>query len=87
MARIRICAAVLPKAAVEGTQSEGCCHGGKAFLCAGRDNRGGVNASAARIGERELREIHLPAAEACAARLVLKVLWQRTMKSMVFTVI
>ena len=27
---------------------------------------GGINASAARIGERELREIHLPAMKACA---------------------
>ena len=33
-------------------------------LCAQGETTGGVNASAARIGERELREIHLPPAEA-----------------------
>ncbi|MCQ2432032.1 MAG: glycoside hydrolase family 3 C-terminal domain-containing protein [Clostridia bacterium] len=32
--------------------------------CAQGETTGGVNASAARIGERELREIHLPAVEA-----------------------
>lgn len=34
-------------------------------FCAQGEGTGGVNASAARIGERELREIHLPAAKAC----------------------
>ena len=33
-------------------------------FCAQGETTGGVNASAARIGERELREIHLPPAEA-----------------------
>ena len=52
------------KAAVEGTQSEGVAMVAKHF-CAQGETTGGVNASAARIGERELREIHLPAAKAC----------------------
>lgn len=52
------------KAAVEGTQSEGVAMIAKHF-CAQGETTGGVNASAARIGERELREIHLPAAKAC----------------------
>ena len=52
------------KSSSRGHTVRRCCNGGKAFLCAGRDNRS-VNASAARIGERELREIHLPAAKAC----------------------
>ena len=34
-------------------------------LCAQGETTGGVNASAARIGMRELREIHLPAVKAC----------------------
>lgn len=34
-------------------------------FCAQGETTGGINASAARIGNRELREIHLPAAEAC----------------------
>lgn len=34
-------------------------------LCAQGETTGGVNASAARIGPRELREIHLPAVKAC----------------------
>lgn len=34
-------------------------------LAAQGETTGGVNASAARIGERELREIHLPPAKAC----------------------
>ncbi len=54
------------KAAVEGTQSEGVAMVAKHF-CAQGETTGGVNASAARIGERELREIHLPAAKACCA--------------------
>ena len=52
------------KAAVEGTQSEGVAMVAKQF-CAQGETTGGVNASAARIGERELREIHLPARKAC----------------------
>lgn len=52
------------KAAVEGTQSEGVAMVAKHF-CAQGETTGGVNASAARIGERELREIHLPAAKVC----------------------
>lgn len=52
------------KAAVEGAQSEGVAMVAKHF-CAQGETTGGVNASAARIGERELREIHLPAAKAC----------------------
>ena len=52
------------KAAVEGTQSEGVAMVAKHF-CAQGETTGGVNASAARIGERELREIHLLAAKAC----------------------
>ncbi|MDO4459206.1 MAG: glycoside hydrolase family 3 N-terminal domain-containing protein [Clostridia bacterium] len=35
-------------------------------FCAQGETTGGVNASAARIGERELREIHFPAMEAAA---------------------
>ena len=34
-------------------------------FCAQGETTGGVNASAARIGERELREIHLPTMKAC----------------------
>ena len=34
-------------------------------FCAQGETTGGVNASAARIGERELREIHFPSAKAC----------------------
>lgn len=52
------------EAAVSGTQSEGVAMVAKHF-CAQGETTGGVNASAARIGERELREIHLPAAKAC----------------------
>ena len=52
------------EAAVFGTQSEGVAMVAKHF-CAQGETTGGVNASAARIGERELREIHLPVAKAC----------------------
>jgi beta-glucosidase len=52
------------KAAVTGIQSKGVAVVAKHF-CAQGEGTGGVNASAARIGERELREIHLPAAKAC----------------------
>ena len=34
-------------------------------MCAQGETTGGVNASAARIGQRELREIHLPPVKAC----------------------
>jgi beta-glucosidase len=57
-------AAELAKAVVTGIQEQGVAVVAKHF-CAQGEGTGGVNASAARIGERELREIHLPAAEAC----------------------
>lgn len=53
------------KAAVEGLKSKGVGVVAKHF-CAQGEGTGGVNASAARIGERELREIHFPAMAACA---------------------
>jgi beta-glucosidase len=52
------------KAAVTGIQSQGVAVVAKHF-CAQGEGTGGINASAARIGERELREIHLPTAKAC----------------------
>ena len=52
------------KAAVRGIQQQGVPVVAKHF-CAQGEGTGGVNASAARIGERELREIHLPAMQAC----------------------
>lgn len=54
----------LAKAAVMGIQSNGIAAIAKHF-CAQGEGTGGINASAARIGERELREIHLPGAKAC----------------------
>lgn len=57
-------ASELAKACVEGIQGEGVAAVAKHF-CAQGEGTGGVNASAARIGERELREIHLPAMRAC----------------------
>lgn len=51
-------ASVFAKAAVEGIQSEGVDVVAKHFAAQG-ETTGGVNASAARIGERELREVHL----------------------------
>ncbi|MDO5377812.1 MAG: glycoside hydrolase family 3 N-terminal domain-containing protein [Clostridia bacterium] len=51
------------RAIVEGIQSQGPAVVAKHLLAQG-ETTGGVNASAARIGERELREIHLPAAKA-----------------------
>lgn len=57
-------AAALAKAAVRGCQSQGVEVVAKHF-CAQGETTGGTNASAARIGERELREIHLPAMQAC----------------------
>lgn len=56
--------AALAKAAVEGCQSQGVAAVAKHF-CAQGETTGGVNASAARIGPRELREIHLPVMKAC----------------------
>ncbi len=51
-------------AGVRGFQEEGVTVVAKHFAAQG-ETTGGINASAARIGERELREIHLPAAKAC----------------------
>ena len=53
----------MAEAAVGGIRSQGVTAVAKHF-CAQGEGTGGVNASAARIGERELREIHLPAAAA-----------------------
>lgn len=58
---------VLAEAAVKGCQERGVPVVAKHF-CAQGEGTGGINASAARIGERELREIHLPpAAAVCKA--------------------
>lgn len=57
--------AALARAAIEGMQNAGLGAVAKHF-CAQGETTGGVNASAARIGERELREIHLPPMAACA---------------------
>ena len=51
-------------AAVTGMHSEGVSCVAKHFRGPG-ETTGGVNASAARIGEQELREIHFPAMQAC----------------------
>lgn len=51
-------------AMIEGIQSQGVSVVAKHF-CAQGETAGGVNASPAAIGERELREIHLPPAKAC----------------------
>lgn len=56
-------ASVFAKAAVEGYQEEKVAVVAKHFVAQG-ETTGGVNASAARIGERELREIHLPPVKA-----------------------
>lgn len=56
--------AALAKQAVLGCQSAGVPVVAKHF-CAQGETTGGVNASAARIGDRELREVHLPAMKAC----------------------
>ncbi len=50
---------------VSAVQGEGVSVVAKHFAAQG-ECTGGINASAARIGERELREIHLPAMKACA---------------------
>lgn len=54
----------MARAVVEGIQSQGVEVVAK-HLCAQGETSGGVNASAARIGPRELREIHLPPVKAC----------------------
>ncbi|HEX3016287.1 MAG TPA: glycoside hydrolase family 3 N-terminal domain-containing protein [Caproicibacter sp.] len=54
----------MAQAAVRAFQDEGVTMVAKHF-CAQGEGTGGVNASAARIGERELREIHLPPTAAC----------------------
>lgn len=56
-------ASVMAAAVVRAVQAEGVGVVAKHFAAQG-ETTGGVNASAARIGERELREIHLPAAKA-----------------------
>lgn len=57
-------ASQMAKAVVRGIQSQGVAVVAK-HLCGQGETTGGVNASAARIGWRELREIHLPAVKAC----------------------
>ena len=57
-------ASQMARAVVRGIQSEGVDVTAK-HLCAQGETTGGVNASAARIGPRELREIHLPPVKAC----------------------
>lgn len=54
----------MAEAVVRGIQSQGVDVTAK-HLCAQGETTGGVNASAARIGQRELREIHLPPVKAC----------------------
>lgn len=54
----------MAEAVVRGIQSQGVDVVAK-HLCAQGETTGGVNASAARIGPRELREIHLPPVESC----------------------
>ncbi len=56
--------AQMAAAVVRGYQSQGVDVVAK-HLCAQGETTGGVNASAARIGPRELREIHLPPVKAC----------------------
>lgn len=57
-------AAQMAKAVVRGIQDQGVEVVAK-HLCGQGETTGGVNASAARIGQRELREIHLPPVQAC----------------------
>ena len=59
-----VLASRMAQAAVRGIQSQGVDVVAK-HLCAQGETTGGVNASAARIGPRELREIHLPPVKAC----------------------
>ncbi len=57
-------ASQMARAVVTGIQSQGVDVTAK-HLCGQGETTGGVNASAARIGQRELREIHLPPVKAC----------------------
>lgn len=57
-------ASKMARAMVKGIQSQGVDVTAK-HLCGQGETTGGVNASAARIGFRELREIHLPPVKAC----------------------
>ena len=57
-------ASQMAQAVVRGIQSQGVEVTAK-HLCAQGETTGGINASAARIGQRELREIHLPPVKAC----------------------
>lgn len=57
-------ASKIAKSIVKAVQSKGVYVVAKHFAGQG-ECTGGINASAARIGERELREIHLPAMKAC----------------------
>ncbi len=66
-------ASCLAGAVVESMQAQGCAVVAKHF-CGQGETTGGVNASAARIGERELHEIHLPAAKACCEAGVLGIM-------------
>lgn len=59
-------AAQMAAAVVRSVQSAGVAVVAKHFAAQG-ETTGGVNASAARIGRRELEEIHLPPMAACAA--------------------
>lgn len=54
----------MAQAVVKGMQRRGVAVTAK-HLCGQGETTGGVNASAARIGQRELREIHLPPVKAC----------------------
>ncbi len=54
----------MAESAVHGCQENGVSAVAKHF-CAQGEGKGGVNASAASIGPRELREIHVPSAAAC----------------------
>lgn len=56
-------ASAMTRAVIRGIQSKGVGVVAK-HLCAQGETTGGVNASAARIGPRELREIHLPPVKA-----------------------
>ena len=59
-----VLSARMAKSAIKGMQKTGVSAVAK-HLCAQGECTGGVNASAARIGERELREIHLQSMAAC----------------------
>ncbi len=62
-------ASELARAAIRGIQSQGVGVVAKHF-CAQGETTGGLNGTAARIGERELHEIHLPAAKAACEESV-----------------